>query len=171
VRREKPDLAILDLGMPDISGFEVIRLFRHLAPNTKMLVLTMHDDEDMIRQSFNLGAHGFVLKSEAIPDVLEPVEHLRNDGAFFISKILRSRPTQDGHLPEAQCGPNRRLTERERDIVRQLASGKTNKEVAASLQISVRTVESHRSHVMRKLKLENYSRLVRFAVRNGLVNP
>lgn len=164
----KPDVAILDFGMPELNGAEATRQILHESPRTEIMILTMHDADLLIREVLAAGARGFVLKSDASRDLIAAVQALLAHKTFLSPGV--SKLVVDGYLrgPEVEASADR-LTPREREIVQLVAEGKSSKEVAASLTISVRTVEAHRSHVMEKLELSSVSELVRYAVRNKIV--
>lgn len=170
VKRLKPDVAIVDITMPDSNGFEATRQIRKAAPQTEVLILTMHESEQTLREVLDAGARGYVLKSDLDLSLVAAVESLLRHEPFFSSRV--SEMVLEGYLKgSTQPGVNRQtpLTPRQREVVRLLAEGKTNKEVAVSLGISVKTAETHRTLVMRKLRLRSFSDLVRYAVRQKLV--
>ena len=174
-RRLKPNLVILDIGMPELNGLEATRQILKDLPATEVLILTMHESEQLIREVLDTGARGYMLKSDAGNDLVTAVQSLSNHRPYFTSKVselvltgfLRGGGRSDAPL---EAGPAR-LTPREREIIQLLAEGKSNKEVATTLQISVKTAETHRSRIMSKLQLKSVSELVRYAVRNGIVEP
>jgi DNA-binding NarL/FixJ family response regulator len=174
-REVSPDVAILDIGMPELNGFEATRQILKAAPQTEVLILTMHESEQIVREVLDAGARGYVLKSDAGRDLVAAVEALCQHRTFFSSKIADMllhaylRPSQRGSSdPEPARG---RLTAREREIVQLLAEGKSNKEVAQALNISIKTAETHRTNIMNKLDLRSITALVRYAVRNNIVEP
>jgi DNA-binding NarL/FixJ family response regulator len=168
----RPDIVILDIGMPNLNGLEAARqLLRH-NPQCKVLILTIADTDEVVRAVLDAGARGFVLKSDAVRDLVSAVEALQSNKTFFTSRVSemvlggflgRNRPASDGkpRFPD--------LTPREREIVQLLAEGKSTKEVAGYLDLSVKTAETHRSNIMRKLDLHSVSELVLYAVRNNMV--
>jgi DNA-binding NarL/FixJ family response regulator len=167
-----PDLAILDISMPDLNGLDAAALISKYSPRTKTLVLTMHNEEELIRKTLKAGASGYILKSDAERDLITAVEALLHGKTFFTAAAsdvllagMREPPLRKPH----EEGP--RLSVREREIVQLLAEGRSNKEVATVLNVSTRTVESHRAKIMRKLKLHSFGDLVRYAVRNKIVQP
>ncbi len=174
VQRLKPDVVILDIGMPSLNGLEATRQILKINPQTRILVLTLHDSDQVVREVLNAGARGFLLKSDAARDLVAAVEALRRDKTYFTSKVAAM--VLEGFLkngtPAAAASPaNRgRLTPREREIVQLLAEGKSTKEVAVALGLSVKTAETHRSNIMRKLELHSVSDLVLYAVRNNIVH-
>jgi DNA-binding NarL/FixJ family response regulator len=169
----KPDVVILDLRMPGLNGLEATRQILQSIPGTEILILTVNDSEQLARTVLEAGARGFLLKSDAGRDLVTAVESLRNHRPFFTPTIARM--VLQGFLKpgisEAARAPGSLLSGREREIIQLLAEGKSNKEVALALDISVKTAESHRAHIMRKLHLHSVSDLVHYAVRNGIITP
>jgi DNA-binding NarL/FixJ family response regulator len=171
----KPDVVILDIGMPSLNGLEATRQILKAMPNTRVLILTLHDSDQVVREVLNAGARGFLLKSDAARDLVAAVEALRRDKTYFTSKVAAM--VLEGYLkngtpgqPAAAAQTRNRLTPREREIVQLLAEGKSTKEVAVALGLSVKTAETHRSNIMRKLELHSVSDLVLYAVRNNIVH-
>jgi DNA-binding NarL/FixJ family response regulator len=169
----KPDAVILDIGMPSLNGLEATRQILKTNPHARVLILTLHDSDQVVRDVLNAGARGFLLKSDAARDLVAAVEALRRDKTYFTSKVAAM--VLEGYLkggtPAAPPTPGRnRLTPREREIVQLLAEGKSTKEVAVALGLSVKTAETHRSNIMRKLQLHSVSDLVLYAVRNNIVH-
>lgn len=171
----KPDVVILDIGMPSLNGLEATRQILKTMPHTKVLILTLHDSDQVVREVLNAGARGFLLKSDAARDLVAAVEALRRDKTYFTSKVAAMvlegflKQGTPGAQPAASQTRNR-LTPREREIVQLLAEGKSTKEVAVALGLSVKTAETHRSNIMRKLELHSVSDLVLYAVRNNIVH-
>jgi DNA-binding NarL/FixJ family response regulator len=172
VKKGKPDLVVLDLTMPDMNGLEVVRVIRKESLPTDVLVLTMHFSEELARELLRCGALGYVLKSDADTELLAAVDHVRHHQPFFTSRLAISmaqnyvrRPGDDGVLPKSP------LTPRESEVVKLLAEGKSNKEVASMLGVSTRTIESHRNHIMHNMKFASFSELIRFALRTHVVEP
>jgi DNA-binding NarL/FixJ family response regulator len=173
VQKLRPDVVILDIGMPSLNGLEATRHILKATPGTKVLILTLHDSDQVVREVLNAGARGFLLKSDAARDLVAAVEALRRDKTYFTSKVAAM--VLDGYLKGGTTAspilPGRnRLTPREREIVQLLAEGKSTKEVAVALGLSVKTAETHRSNIMRKLQLHSVSDLVLYAVRNNIVH-
>ena len=174
-RTMKPDLVIMDIGMPELNGLEAARQILKEHPMTEVLVLTMHESDELVRAVLDTGARGYMLKSDASRDLVTAVDSLRRRKPYFTSKVsemvltgfLRRGPRHD----EPDDAPRLRLTTRERQIVQLLAEGKSNKEVASCLEIAVKTVETHRGRIMTKLGFSSFGELVRYAVRNRIVEP
>src|SRR6266496_2438103 len=168
----KPDLVILDIGMPNLNGLDAARQILRAEPQTRVLVLTIDESEQVMREVLNTGARGFLLKSDAARDLVAAVEALEHHRTFFTSKVAEMvlNGYVNGTKPATPPEPARdRLTPREREVVQLLAEGKTTKEVAAVLGMSVKTAETHRSNIMRKLNFHSVSQLVLYAVRNNIV--
>jgi DNA-binding NarL/FixJ family response regulator len=168
----RPEVVILDIGMPNLNGLEAARQILHDNAQSKVLILTITDADEMVRAVLAAGARGFVLKSDAARDLVAAVEALQSNKTFFTSRVAemvlggflgRNRPTADGEVTLPS------LTPREREIVQLLAEGKSTKEVACHLNLSVKTAETHRSNIMRKLNLHSVSGLVLYALRNNMV--
>ena len=169
----KPDVVVLDLVMPEMNGLEATRRILKAVPTAEVLILTMHEPEHLMREVLTAGARGYLLKSDAGRELVAAVDALSRHVPAFTSRVanalLEAYLKNDGH----ELGADRRqgrLTPREREIVQLLAEGKTNKEVAAALDIAVKTVEAHRSNVMHKLGLHSLSEIVHYAVRNKIVH-
>ncbi len=168
----KPDIIIVDVSMPELSGVEVTRQIKRDLPETEVLVFTGQDSEALVHQLFAAGARGFVLKSESATHLIPAIKALCNHQPYFgshVAGIVFDQYLKGGAQSE-QAAPDG-LTPREREIVQLLAEGKSNKDVASVLGISVKTAETHRAAIMRKLGFEAFSELVRYAVRNHIVQP
>lgn len=165
----RPDIAIVDIGMPCLNGLEATRQIVKKAPRTRVLVLTMHDTNPLIQQVVKAGARGYVLKSDVASDLVSAVEALCRDQTFFTSKvsqIILDRYVGKSEGMENSADEDSPLTPREREVVQLLAEGKSSKEVASILGISVKTAETHRINLMRKLDCHSVAEVVRYAVRN-----
>jgi DNA-binding NarL/FixJ family response regulator len=162
----KPDIAVIDYSMPLINGIEATRQIRARLPNTEVLIFTMHDSELVIQELLQAGARGYVLKSDTKHDLIEAIKALASHKPFFSPEVsvtlleaFLSRPNRSAST----------LTDRERSVVKLIAEGHSNKVTAAILNISIKTVETHRATTMSKLKLATSASLVRYAIRNKLV--
>ena len=167
----RPDIAILDFSMPGLNGPRAAAFISSQVPDTGVIVLTMHDPESVIREVLRAGARGFVLKSDADRDLLLAVEAVAENRHFFaarVSQLITDYLRGGKVLEETRKGGAAQLTEREHEVMRLLADGMTSKEVASLLQISIRTVESHRINMSRKLGFNSVADLVRYAIRNGI---
>ena len=162
----KPDVAVLDYSLPRINGMEATRQIRTRLPKTEVLIFTMHDSEALIQELLKAGARGYLLKTDAMRYLIAAIESLALHRPFFTAKV--SEQLLDTFLaqPERQVSA---LTNRERGVVQLIAEGHTNKQIAHILSISLKTVETHRSAIMRKLSLSSSAGLVRYAIRNRLV--
>ena len=166
-----PDVAILDMSMPLLNGLEAARQILAIAPGTRVLMLTAHDSEQLVREVLDAGAHGYLLKSDAGRLLVTALEALLDDRPFFTTKVAQMLVEGYLHRRDAGVTESSRLSPRERHIVQLLAEGQSNKEVARTLEISVKTVETHRSNIMRKMGFASLSDLVRYAIRNRIVEP
>ena len=167
VRAQKPDVVVMDVVMPGTSGIEGTPLVLHEAPDAKVLVLSMQDDPRYVREAFAQGASGYVLKEAADTEVVEAVRQVAG-GQQYLHPALGARllESEARQRDEEASDP---LSEREREVLRLLALGHTNQEIAKLLYISVRTAESHRAHIMQKLRLGTRAELVRYALAHGLL--
>jgi len=168
----KPDVVILDISMPELDGLEAARRITKAAPQTEVLILTMYDSEQLVQEVLEAGARGYVLKTDAGRELVTAVEALCQHKPYFTSKV--SQLVLDGYLKGVQgLGKEKlvryKLTSREREIIQLVAEGKSSKEIAAMLGISVKTVETHRSNLMRKLDVHSVSELVRYAIANKII--
>jgi DNA-binding NarL/FixJ family response regulator len=169
----KPNLAILDLSMPELNGLEATRQIRKEVPETEVLVFSMYESEEFVRDLLAAGARGYVLKSDVAAQLLTAVETVARHKPFFTSEVAE-RVLEGflrlGELSPGEGGPGI-LTPREREIVQLLAEARSNKEISTILAISVKTVETHRASIMRKLGISSIVDLVHYAIRNNLVSP
>jgi DNA-binding NarL/FixJ family response regulator len=166
----KPDVVLLDIGMPSLNGLDAARQILAASPEIRILILTMHDSEQVVREVLAVGARGFLLKSDAGRDVVAAVEALQHNRTFFTTRVAQM--VLDGYLHpnDGIDRPARHiLTPREREVIQLLAEGKTTKEVAVTLNLSVKTAETHRTNLMRKLDLHSVADLTLYAVRNSIV--
>jgi len=172
-KRLRPDVVIMDITMGPMNGLEATREILKVLPKTKVLVLTMHESEQVVREVLNAGAHGYVLKSDADRDLVDALETIEQGKTFYASKVSQMvlgayLHRQPGAEEEEESGA---LTPRQREVVQLLTTGKSNKMVAAMLGISVKTVETHRNTIMHRLKFRSFSDLVRYAVRERIIEP
>ena len=169
----QPDVIVLDFAMPELNGLEVTRQIRAVLPHTEVLILTMHESEQLAREALAAGARGFVLKSDAGTAIVAAVAQLSRHLPFFTGRV--SQMVLHGYLHCAdqaeEDAHGNLLTSREREIIQLVAEGRSSKEVADALSISLKTVETHRANIMRKLDLHSVSELVRYAIRNQIVEP
>ena len=172
-RQLRPDVIVMDLSLPELNGLDAIRQILKGTPGIEVLVLTMHASEELARDVLQAGARGYVMKSDADENLIRAVDSLARHRPFLTSTVtgfvlddfVRRR---DG--AQADFSPVD-VTSREREIIQLVAEGRSNKEAASTLGISVKTIESHRGNIMRKLRLRTASDLVRYAIRNKIVQP
>jgi DNA-binding NarL/FixJ family response regulator len=171
-RQLHPDIAILDLTMPELNGLDAARQMRTLSPPPRILIVTAHESEQLLREVLEAGAMGYVLKSDAddvLPGAIDAVLRGRTFftpslGRLVVEGYLRSGQTEQGEGAEARLSP------REREIVQLVAEGQSSKDIARLLELSVKTVETHRSNIMHKLGIDSIAELVRYAIRNRIVD-
>jgi DNA-binding NarL/FixJ family response regulator len=167
----KPDIVVLDLTMPELNGLEAARRIIAAAPSARILILTAHESEQLVREVLRAGAQGYVLKSDAGRTLVAALHALLDDRPFFSSNVARM--VLDGYLrgESQEAGTLHALSAREREIVQLLAEGSSNKDVARTLKISTKTAETHRSNIMRKMGFGSLAELVRYAIRNQIIDP
>jgi DNA-binding NarL/FixJ family response regulator len=173
----KPDVTVLDISMPSLNGLEAARQMIKNDARAKILILTQHESDPLIREVLDAGARGYVLKSDASRDLITAVNAVRSNKTFFTAKVaqivldgyLDKKPKKTATPEERKDDARSRLTPRQREIVQLLAEGKSSKEVAVALGLSVKTAETHRANIMRRLDCHSISELVRYAVRNNII--
>ncbi|HLK13004.1 MAG TPA: response regulator transcription factor [Candidatus Binatia bacterium] len=171
-QRLRPHVVVMDIALPELNGIEATRQITKRVEGVRVLVLTMHADDVYVRQSLKAGARGYLLKDSEDLDLLKAVKVIGRGGTFFspaVSKVLLEGYLGDAGGREIE-DDLALLTDREREVLQLIAEGRTNKEVAAVLSVSINTVETHRKHIMEKLDLHNTAELVRFAIRKRLVS-
>ena len=170
-QRLRPDIILMDITMPDLSGIEATRQIKKILPDVKVLVLTMHENEEYVFQALRAGASGYMLKEAADTELITAL-HVVYDGHFYLSPTAQSVMVGD-YLQRVKAGDERdsysNLTEREREILKLVAEGYTNNQIAEKLVISPKTVDTHRTHIMDKLNLHSRAELVKYAIRRGLL--
>lgn len=172
VARDRPDVVLLDINLPDGSGLEVAERVRDIAPDSRILVLSVHDDLEVVKESVRIGAHGFLRKDTTPADLRAAIRAVHSGDAFFsppVARRLTDMLREGMPAPGASVALVEQLTMREREVLVGIAEGLLNKEIAARLGISVRTVESHRDSLMRKLQLKTVAALTRFALEAKLL--
>jgi len=165
----KPDVILLDIVMPDQTGLEALPQLKHENPEAKILVLSMQDEPRYVREAFAAGASGYVLKEAADNEVVAAIREVA-DGGRYVNPELGARLVA-ADAEAARLAEQDPLSEREREVLRLLALGHTNQEIAKMLYISVRTAETHRAHIMQKLRLQTRADLVAYALERGLLEP
>ena len=169
----KPDVAIVDISMPELDGIEVVRQLRKAVPDTKLLILTMHESDQMVRHALDAGVHGYLLKSDLTDSLTGAVEAIVGGKRFLAPKVseivLEGFLNTRGQNDQAE-GPGTRATPREIQIIRLLAEGKSNKQIASALGITVRTVDTHRAKIMLRLGLHSLAELIHYAIRHQIAS-
>jgi len=169
--RLKPDVVVMDIAMPNLNGLEATREILKAAPRTEVLILSVHESDQLVREVLEAGARGYVLKSDAGRLLIEAVESLAAHRPFFSGKIserLLAGFLSDAGRPDSPSGG---LTLREREVLQLIAEGHSSKEIARLLGIGLKTVETHRANIMAKLDMHSVAELVRFAIRNRIIEP
>jgi len=170
-KKLKPEVVILDMTMPELDGLAALRHIKRALPNTEVVIFSAHHSEEVIEQLFDAGAKSYIQKSDAGRHLVAAIKSLAEHKPFFtpeISQLLFAKFFSAGACKK-QSRPEHSLTEREREIVRLLAEGHSNKEVASYLGVSIRTAETHRATLMRKLDIDSLAALVRYAIRNNII--
>jgi len=172
LRKFVPDMILLDISMPNLRGIEAIKKIRRINKKVKILVLTMHKNEDYVYECLISGARGYILKEDADTELIAAIESIRHDKVYistsFTSDVIKKLVQQRGGTKGKSV--LEALTNREREILKLIAEGKTNKKIANLLSISVRTVEHHRLSIMRKLRISNVAGLIRYAIKTKLID-
>jgi two-component system, NarL family, response regulator NreC len=171
-RKLKPDVVVLDMTMPELDGLEALREIKRTLPNTEVVIFSAYHSEEVIEQLFDAGAKSYIQKSDGSRHLVAAIKSLAQHKPFFTSEISQILFAKflSGSAGKKQNGQEHAVTSRERDVVRLLAGGNSNKEVANSLGISIRTAETHRATLMRKLGLDSLAALVRYAIRNNVID-
>jgi DNA-binding NarL/FixJ family response regulator len=169
-----PDVVVMDMTMPELNGIDAAVQLKRRLPKTEILIFTAHETDDLIRDAFGAGVKSFINKSEASSHLVKAIESLSRHKPFFtdnVSKVLFANMVERGEGTRGKSRSGEGLSQRERQIVHLICDGKGNKEVAEALGISVRTAETHRANILRKLSLDSVAGLVRYAIRNKLIEP
>jgi DNA-binding NarL/FixJ family response regulator len=167
VEKLKPDVVVMDVAMPELNGIEATRRVTDLSPHTRIIALSMHKDSVYVREVLRAGARGYLLKDSGAGDLLSAIRAVAR-GEGYLSPAVSNAVLDD--YRRHVTNPIDLLTSREREVLQMLAEGKTNKEIATVLNLSVYTVDAHRGRIMEKLNLHSINELVRFAVRNGMID-
>jgi DNA-binding NarL/FixJ family response regulator len=173
-RRLKPQVVILDVTLPELTGLEVARRILAESPDMRVVFFSMHNSEQMVSEALHTGAHGYVLKSDSSGDLVLAIEASARRQIFLSPKLASTMSTdylKDSAKAQVPEPPAKVLTPREREVLQLLAEGKNSKDTAAILGITLKTVETHRANLMSKLNLHSLSGLVRYAIRNKIVQP
>lgn len=172
VEREKPDIVLLDLSMPELSGLEALRRIKKGHPKIKVLVLSMHTTSEYVRAALRAGANGYLVKGAGIGDLSEALQTVVDGGQFLSPQVERAALLDllDGPGARTFVDPLEQLTPREREVLQLIAEGHSNRSIADKLSLSIKTVDGHRTRVMSKLDLHDVTALTRFAIRHGLVS-
>lgn len=169
----QPDVILMDIAMPDMNGLQATRRIKKENPSIKVLVLTMHETEQYIREMLKAGASGYILKRAPASELISAIRVVSSGDAFLYPPVARK--VLDGYREqikgEKKEGREKRLTSRELEILSLIAEGRTSKEIARLLSVSVNTIETHRLNLMKKLEVHDRSQLVRYAIREGLIVP
>ena len=165
----RPDIIVMDITMPGLNGLEATRRIRKILPKAEIAILSLHYSDQLVREVLDAGARAYILKSDASRDLLKAIEALATRRSFFTSGAARMIIDELSSTKEPGALMRQQLSAREREIVQLLAEGKSSKEVAVTLNISVKTAETHRANIMRKLEMHSVSELVRYAVRNQMI--
>ncbi len=168
VEKTQPDVAILDISMPILNGLDAARELKKTSPRTKVILLTQHDEDQYVTESMRAGVKGYVLKSQASQDLVHAIQEVCR-GSIYLSPNI-SRAVVDAYLSKSNV-PADPLSGRERQVLQLVSEGKSTKDVALHLGISVKTAESHRARLMKKLDIHETASLVRYAIRSGLIQP
>lgn len=165
----RPDVVIMDISMPKLNGIDATRLIKKNVPNTKVLVLTMHELQEYVEQILRAGASGYLVKKTAMSELINAIRTV-NQGLSFLSPSV-SKKIVDKYIKKTTYASTEEepITERERQILQLIAEGHSNKEIAKILSLSVRTVETHRTHIMGKLNIHDVAGLTRYAIEKGLI--
>jgi two-component system, NarL family, response regulator NreC len=164
----RPDVAILDISMPILNGIDAARELQKSSQRTRTILLTRHDEDQYVTEALRAGVKGYVLKSQAATDLVQAIREVCRGGIYLSPSI--SRTVVEALLSKTEL-PEDPLTSRERQVLQLVGEGKSSKEIAALLGISIKTAESHRTRLMRKLDIHELANLVRYAIRRGLVQP
>ena len=165
----RPDVVVMDVAMPELNGFEATRQIRKALPQTEVLILTLHDSEQLVREVIDAGARGYVLKSDAGRQLVAAVSSLGRHQPYFTSAIAAKVYAETQQEPRRGRPPTIGLTRREREVLQLLAEGNNNREIADRLGRSAKTIETHRARLMRKVNAGSLADLVRYAIREGIV--
>jgi two-component system response regulator NreC len=168
VEKSQPEVAIVDISMPILNGVDTARELKKVSPKTKVVLLTQHDEDQYVKEALRAGVKGYVLKSQAADDLVQAIQEVCR-GSVYLSPNI-SRVVIDAYLSNSPV-EGEALSSRERQVLQLVGEGKSTKDIAAHLGISVKTAESHRARLMKKLDIHETASLVRYAIRHGLIEP
>jgi DNA-binding NarL/FixJ family response regulator len=173
VEKLLPDVVVMDIAMPGLNGLDTTRQLKKRIPKLKILILTMHDNEEYIFETLRAGASGYLIKRSAPNELISAIQSVYRDESFLspaISKKVIDGFVQRGGQAVIEHEDYKKLTAREREVLQLIAEGNANREISRLLHISIKTVESHKAHIMEKLDIRNIAELTRYAIRKGLIN-
>jgi DNA-binding NarL/FixJ family response regulator len=168
VQAKHPDVVLMDIAMPVMNGFEAMSRILKDRPDTRLIMLSMYEDEEFVWRALRLGASGYIAKSSAVEE-LEAALLAVSSGAVYISPRLRTTASEEQAKRRGETDPQHRLTPRQREILQLIAEGMTSRQIAEELKIHIKTVESHRMHLMKRLGIHDVAGLVRYAIRHKVV--
>lgn len=169
ISRHRPDIVFMDLTLPGVGGIELTRRVRRDYPDTRVIILTLHQEEQYFREALQAGASGYVVKGSRPEDLIAAVKAVRDGGTFLDPKLAAGLVSD--YVEQQANDAFEGLSPREREVAELIIDGSSNQEIALHLEISVTTVQTHRSHIMEKLDLRNYGELIRYAIRHGVIDP
>jgi DNA-binding NarL/FixJ family response regulator len=168
VNEKHPNVVLMDVSMPAMNGFEAMSRILKEAPETRVIILSMYEDEEFVWRALRLGASGYIAKSAAVAELEAALRAIEN-GETYISPTLRTAANEEQAKKRGETDPQRRLTPRQREILQLIAEGMTSREIAEELKVHIKTVESHRMHLMKRLGIHDVAGLVRYAIRHKVV--
>jgi DNA-binding NarL/FixJ family response regulator len=168
VNEKRPDVVLMDIAMPTMNGFEAMSRILKEVPETRVVILSMYEEEEFVWRALRLGATGYIAKSSAVAE-LEAALRAVGSGEVYITPALRTSANEEQAKKRGETDPQRRLTPRQREILQLIAEGMTSREIAEELKIHIKTVESHRMHLMKRLGIHDVAGLVRYAIRHKVV--
>ena len=168
VSEKRPDVVLMDIAMPTMNGFEAMSRILKEVPETRVVILSMYEEEEFVWRALRLGATGYIAKSSAVAE-LEAALRAVGSGEVYITPALRTSANEEQAKKRGETDPQRRLTPRQREILQLIAEGMTSREIAEELKIHIKTVESHRMHLMKRLGIHDVAGLVRYAIRHKVV--
>lgn len=172
IRTLHPEIAVLDISLPQLNGLDLAARLAQEQPETKIVILTMHKSEEFVKRALSVGVKGYVLKDNALEELIACIQAV-HEGRAFLSQSVTQLVVDEfvKNLKDRDGGQQEAVSAREREVLQLLAEGKSNREISATLNLSVKTVETHRANIMRKLGLRNIADLVLYAVRNHIIEP